>query len=136
MRLIQRREPTSRCAAEGAGRFPVSEKRTACTRELVRFEPEPQSKAMEELRSRPLGALVRTGYRELFKESRQAVHPAAIAWLEHNCLMRAAEEERANRQRRRKLGRNGSTASCRHSSPARFLRIQETLRAASALCEG
>ena len=48
--------------------------------------------AMEELRSRPLGALDRPGYRELFKESRQAVHPAAIAWLEHNCLMRAAEE--------------------------------------------
>jgi len=70
---------------------------------LARFAPEPQSNAMEELLSRPLGALDRPGYRELFKESRQAVHPAAIAWLEHNCLMRAAEEERANRQRHLQL---------------------------------
>ena len=70
---------------------------------FVRFEPQPESNAMEELRSRPLGALDRQGYRELFKESRQAVHPAAIVWLQRNSLCRAAEEERTARQQHLQL---------------------------------
>jgi hypothetical protein len=66
---------------------------------FVRFEPEPESAGMRRLRERPLDDLTRAGHKELFKESRQVVHPAAMAWLEHNCLTRAAENERAARQR-------------------------------------
>ncbi|MCA1645076.1 MAG: hypothetical protein LC797_06285 [Chloroflexi bacterium] len=47
----------------------------------------------------PPDALARGGYRELFKESRQAVHPAVLAWLQENCLVAAVESERAARQR-------------------------------------
>jgi hypothetical protein len=73
---------------------------------FVRFEPQPDSEAMRQLRSRPLDDLARAGYRELFKESRQAVHPAAMAWLERNCVTRAADEERAARQQHLQLIRN------------------------------
>jgi hypothetical protein len=65
---------------------------------FVAFEPQPASEAMRGLRSRPPIVLARAGYKELFKESRQAVHPAALAWLEDNCLTCAAENERAARQ--------------------------------------
>jgi hypothetical protein len=64
-----------------------------------KFEPQPESAAMRQLCSRPVGTLARAGYQELFKESRQAVHPAALAWLQHNSVCRAAEQERAARQR-------------------------------------
>jgi hypothetical protein len=66
---------------------------------LVRFEPLPDSEVMRRLRGRPLSDLARDGYRELFKQGRQAVHPAALAWLQRNCLERAAEDERAARSR-------------------------------------
>jgi hypothetical protein len=65
---------------------------------LVGFEPLPESDVTRRLRNRPLAALSRAGYRELFKESRQAVHPAVSAWLGRNCLETAAEHERAARQ--------------------------------------
>ena len=70
---------------------------------LVSFEPRPASDVMRQLRSRPLPTLAGAGYRELFKESRQAVHPAALAWLHRNCLTRAVEDERAARQRHLQL---------------------------------
>ena len=70
---------------------------------LVSFEPRPESDVMRRLRSRPLATLAGTGYRELFKESRAAVHPAAFAWLHRNCLTRAVEDERAARQRHLQL---------------------------------
>jgi len=70
---------------------------------LVSFEPRPESDVMRRLRSRPLATLAGTGYRELFKESRQAVHPAALAWLHRNCLTRAVEDERSARQRHLQL---------------------------------
>jgi hypothetical protein len=66
---------------------------------LVRFEPQPESAAMRSLRGRPLATLTRGGYREVFKESRQAAHPAVLNWLQQNCLISAAEHERSARQR-------------------------------------
>ena len=66
---------------------------------LVRFEPQSESAAMRALRNRPLARLTRGGYHEVFKESRQAVHPTVRAWLQQNCLTSAAEYERSARQR-------------------------------------
>jgi hypothetical protein len=66
------------------------------------FEPRPQSEAMRGLMSRVPAQLVSEGYRELFKESQHAVHPAALAWLQQNCLTGAAEAERSVRQRHAK----------------------------------
>lgn len=65
---------------------------------LIPFAPEPESDSMRRLRRRPPAALARAGYQEVFKESRQAVHPTALAWLERNCLHMAVEAERAARQ--------------------------------------
>jgi hypothetical protein len=66
---------------------------------LVAFEPEPESDVIGRLRRRPLAALSQAGYREFFKEGRQAVHPAVTAWLGRNSLEFAAEHERVARQR-------------------------------------
>jgi hypothetical protein len=70
---------------------------------FVRFEAQPESSTVRQLRRRPMDELTRAGYKELFKESRQAVHPAALAWLERNCLTCAAEQERAARQQHLQL---------------------------------
>lgn len=70
---------------------------------FINFEPEAESTAMRQLRNRPISELTQAGYQELFKESRQAVHPAAMAWLAHNCLSRAVEQERMARQRHLQL---------------------------------
>jgi len=70
---------------------------------FVAFEAEQESAALRQLARRPMDGLSRAGYKELFKEGRQAVHPAAMAWLQHNCVARAAEEERAARRHQLQL---------------------------------
>ncbi len=67
---------------------------------LVAFAPEPDSDVSRRLRSRPAGLMRgRIGYREMFKESRQVVHPEALAWLRLNSVEAAMEHERRARQR-------------------------------------
>ena len=78
---------------------------------FVAFEPEQESAALRQLARRPMDGLKRAGYKELFKEGRQAVHPAAMAWLQHNCVARAAEEERAARQHQLQLMLNSSLSN-------------------------
>jgi hypothetical protein len=78
---------------------------------FINFEPQPTSDVLRRLSGRPLSALSRGGYREVFKDSRHAVHPAALAWLQHNCLTCAAEAERAARQRHLQLVLDGSLAA-------------------------
>jgi len=75
-----------------------------------KFEPQPESAAMRQLRNRSLPELNRAGYQELFKESRQAVHPSVMAWLQRNSLTCAAERERAVRQHHLQLVLNSPLA--------------------------
>lgn len=63
------------------------------------FEGQAESDATRRLRQRPIADLAGGGYREFFKETRQAVHPAAAEWLGRNCLQTAIEGERIARQR-------------------------------------
>jgi hypothetical protein len=66
----------------------------------VAFQPRPASDALRRLVRQPLAELDGAGYREWFKEGRQAVHPGVLAWLRDNCLENAMEAERRTRQRR------------------------------------
>ena len=77
----------------------------------IKFHAQPTSDVVRRLSGRPLSALSHGGYREVFKDGRHAVHPAALAWLQHNCVTCAAEAERAARQRHLQLLLDGGLAA-------------------------